>query len=120
MRNVTKEASVEDEHEEEEEEEHLAPTDSIAVAFPVVDPVPFAEETKPFETDEFAATPPPLPLSSPLPLPPPIILPRTRASMVLMRAAVPSTYILAPRSGTLPLGTPPSGTPPLLPIPLPT
>ncbi|GJT86419.1 hypothetical protein Tco_1068136 [Tanacetum coccineum] len=48
--------------------------------------------------------------SHPLTLPPPIILPRTRASMVMMRAAAPSTYCLAP----------PSGTPPLLPIPLPT
>nr|GEU39972.1 reverse transcriptase domain-containing protein [Tanacetum cinerariifolium] len=54
--------------------------------------------------------PPPLPLSSPLPLPPPIILLRTRASMVMMRAAAPSTYCLAP----------PSRIPPLLPIPLPT
>ncbi|GJQ93769.1 hypothetical protein Tco_0004908 [Tanacetum coccineum] len=53
--------------------------------------------------------------SHPIPLPPPIILLRTRASMVLMRAVAPSTYILAPRSGT-----PPSGTSPLLPIPLPT
>ncbi|GKC89534.1 reverse transcriptase domain-containing protein [Tanacetum coccineum] len=35
--------------------------------------------------------------------------------MVMMRAAAPSTYILAPRSEA-----PPSGTPPLLPIPLPT
>ncbi|GJZ54800.1 hypothetical protein Tco_0609993 [Tanacetum coccineum] len=51
---------------------------------------------------------PSLPLSSPPPLPPPIILPRTRASMVLMRAAAPSTYRLAP----------PSRIPPLLPIPL--
>ncbi|GKB60169.1 hypothetical protein Tco_0916355 [Tanacetum coccineum] len=48
--------------------------------------------------------------SHPLLLPPPIILPCTRASMVMMRAVVPSTYCLAP----------PSGTPPLLPIPLPT
>ncbi|GKA67664.1 hypothetical protein Tco_0767581, partial [Tanacetum coccineum] len=61
------------------------------------------------------ASPPPLPLSSPLPLPLPIILPRTIASMVLIRAAVPSTYILTPRS-RLPL----SGTPLILPIPLPT
>ncbi|GJX02930.1 putative reverse transcriptase domain-containing protein, partial [Tanacetum coccineum] len=45
-----------------------------------------------------------------LPLPPPIVLPHTRASMVMMRAATPSTYILASRSET----------PPLLPIPLPT
>nr|GEY33854.1 hypothetical protein [Tanacetum cinerariifolium] len=56
----------------------------------------------------------PLPIFTPLP-PPPIILPRTRASMVLMRSATPSTFILAPRSRT-----PPIGTPPLLPIPLPT
>nr|GEY63057.1 hypothetical protein [Tanacetum cinerariifolium] len=48
-------------------------------------------------------------------LPPPIVLPHTRASMVMMRSAAPSTYILAPRSKT-----PPSGTPPVLPIPLPT
>ncbi|GKF72900.1 hypothetical protein Tco_0219232, partial [Tanacetum coccineum] len=45
----------------------------------------------------------------------PIILPHTRESMAMMRAAAPSTYILASRSET-----PPSGTPPLLPIPLPT
>nr|GFC92514.1 hypothetical protein [Tanacetum cinerariifolium] len=56
----------------------------------------------------------PLPIFTPLP-PPPIILPRTRASMVLMRSATPSTFILAPLSRT-----PPIGTPPLLPIPLPT
>nr|GFA20488.1 hypothetical protein [Tanacetum cinerariifolium]GFA30450.1 hypothetical protein [Tanacetum cinerariifolium] len=42
------------------------------------------------------------------PLPLFIVLLRTRASMVMMRAVAPSTYILAPRSGT----------PPLLPIPL--
>ncbi|GJU25931.1 hypothetical protein Tco_1164552 [Tanacetum coccineum] len=185
----------------EDEKEHLAPADSITAASLVVDPVPSADETEPFETNESAATPPPppayrttarmsiraqtpipfpseaevnrilaiptppssplaslssplpripsppflvppppttiptytkaplgyravrillrtaspppLPLSLPLPLPPPIILPCTRASMVLMRAAAPSTYILTPRSRT-----PPSGTPPILPIPL--
>nr|GFC88022.1 hypothetical protein [Tanacetum cinerariifolium] len=57
----------------------------------------------------------PLPIFTSLSPPPPIILPRTRASMVLMRSAVPSTFILAPRSRT-----PPIGIPPLLPIPLPT
>ncbi|GJR93418.1 hypothetical protein Tco_0265592 [Tanacetum coccineum] len=51
----------------------------------------------------------------PLPLPSPIVLPRTMASVAMLRAVVPSTYILAPRSEA-----PPSGTPPLLPIPLPT
>nr|GEW01144.1 RNA-directed DNA polymerase, eukaryota, reverse transcriptase zinc-binding domain protein [Tanacetum cinerariifolium] len=55
------------------------------------------------------------PIFTPLPTPPPIILPRTRASMVLMRSSAPSTFILAPLSRT-----PPIGTPPLLPIPLPT
>nr|GFC77462.1 hypothetical protein [Tanacetum cinerariifolium] len=57
----------------------------------------------------------PLPIFTPLPPPPPIILPRTRASMVLMRSAAPSIFILAPLSRT-----PPIGTPPLLHIPLPT
>nr|GEV26310.1 hypothetical protein [Tanacetum cinerariifolium] len=46
--------------------------------------------------------------SHPLSLPPPIVLPHTRASMVMMRVAAPSNYILAPRSGILTLGTPPS------------
>ncbi|GKC51988.1 hypothetical protein Tco_1074733, partial [Tanacetum coccineum] len=53
--------------------------------------------------------------SHPLPLPSPIVLPRTRAYVAMLRAAAPSTYILAPRSEA-----PPSETPPLLPIPLPT
>ncbi|GKB93451.1 hypothetical protein Tco_0979588, partial [Tanacetum coccineum] len=45
----------------EEEEEHPAPADSTAVALPAVDQAPSAEETKPFETDESVATPPPHP-----------------------------------------------------------
>ncbi|GJV63481.1 putative reverse transcriptase domain-containing protein [Tanacetum coccineum] len=49
----------------------------------------------------------------------PIVLPHTRASVAIMKAAALSTYILAPRSGILPSETPPSGIPPLLPIPLP-
>nr|GEU56044.1 putative reverse transcriptase domain-containing protein [Tanacetum cinerariifolium] len=53
--------------------------------------------------------------SYPLTLPPSIVLLDTRASMAMIRAATPSTYILAPRSET-----PTSRTPPLLPIPLPT
>ncbi|GJW09174.1 hypothetical protein Tco_1571597, partial [Tanacetum coccineum] len=47
--------------EDEEVEEHPAPADSTAVALPPVDHAPSAEETKPFETDESAATPPPHP-----------------------------------------------------------
>ncbi|GKA75819.1 hypothetical protein Tco_0782197, partial [Tanacetum coccineum] len=42
---------------EEAEEEHPAPTYPVVVALPTI--APFAEETKPFETDESAATPPP-------------------------------------------------------------
>ncbi|GKA86972.1 hypothetical protein Tco_0808683 [Tanacetum coccineum] len=41
---------------EEQEDEHLAPVDSVVA--PVVDHVPSSKETKPFETDESAATPP--------------------------------------------------------------
>nr|GFC71486.1 hypothetical protein [Tanacetum cinerariifolium] len=48
----------------------------------------------------------PLPIFTPLPPQPPIILPHTRASMVLMRSAAPSTFILAPLSRTPPIGTP--------------
>ncbi|GKD61393.1 hypothetical protein Tco_1298902, partial [Tanacetum coccineum] len=43
------------EDEDEDEEEHLAPADST---LSVPDSVSSAEETKPFETDESAATPP--------------------------------------------------------------
>ncbi|GJR88836.1 hypothetical protein Tco_0212847 [Tanacetum coccineum] len=49
------------EDDDDEEEEHLAPADPTVVATPTVDHVPSAEETKPFKTDEFAATPPPPP-----------------------------------------------------------
>ncbi|GKF90316.1 hypothetical protein Tco_0264279, partial [Tanacetum coccineum] len=44
---------------EEAEEEHLAPAYPVVVALPAT--APSAEETKPFETDESAATPPPHP-----------------------------------------------------------
>ncbi|GKG58883.1 hypothetical protein Tco_0594653, partial [Tanacetum coccineum] len=53
-------ANTDDDKEEEEtsnddeEEEYLAP----AVALSAMDPVPSTEETKPFETDKSAATPP--------------------------------------------------------------
>ncbi|GJZ48990.1 hypothetical protein Tco_0603180, partial [Tanacetum coccineum] len=49
------EEAFEDE-DDDEEEEHLAPVDSSVV--PVVDPVPSAEDTEAFETDESAPTPP--------------------------------------------------------------
>nr|GEY53404.1 hypothetical protein [Tanacetum cinerariifolium] len=43
----------------------------------------------------------PLPIFTLVP-PPPIIIPRTRASMALMRSFTPSTFILAPRSESIP------------------
>ncbi|GKF81826.1 hypothetical protein Tco_0240428, partial [Tanacetum coccineum] len=46
---------------DKEEGEHPALVNSIAVALPAVDHAPHVEETKPFETDESAATPPPHP-----------------------------------------------------------
>ncbi|GJW69360.1 putative reverse transcriptase domain-containing protein [Tanacetum coccineum] len=50
------EEAYEDEDDDEEEDEHLAPANSSDV--PVNDPVPSAEDTKAFETDESAPTPP--------------------------------------------------------------
>ncbi|GJT06107.1 hypothetical protein Tco_0840569 [Tanacetum coccineum] len=46
---------------DDEEEEHPTPADSTAVALPGADQALFVEETKLFETDESAATPPPHP-----------------------------------------------------------
>ncbi|GJS24711.1 hypothetical protein Tco_0453343 [Tanacetum coccineum] len=64
---------------DDEEEEHPAPADSTAVALPAADQAPSAEETDPFKTDEFAATPPPHPayrvtarISIPAPVPTPV------------------------------------------------
>nr|GFB34806.1 hypothetical protein [Tanacetum cinerariifolium] len=66
------------ENDEDEEEEHPAPADSVVVSLPAADQASFAEETKPFETDESAATPSPDPayrmtarISIPAPVPVP-------------------------------------------------
>ncbi|GJW26626.1 hypothetical protein Tco_0040437 [Tanacetum coccineum] len=122
----------EDEDEGEEEEEHLASADSEEVDrlldISTTSPSPLTPLSLPLPH----IPSPPLPVSPthslgyraamirlraespstsyPLPLPLPIVLPHTMASMAMMRAATPSTYILAP----------PLGTPPLLPIPLST
>ncbi|GJT62675.1 hypothetical protein Tco_1006208 [Tanacetum coccineum] len=98
-----------DKDEDEEEEEHLAPADSV--------PPPIHRSSYPLGyraamiqlRAESSST------SHLLPLPSSIVLPHTRESVAMIRAAAPSTYILASRSKT-----PPSGTPPLLLIPLPT
>ncbi|GKE63030.1 hypothetical protein Tco_1513397, partial [Tanacetum coccineum] len=63
------ESSEDDEDEEvdievdddDEDEEYPAPADSVVVALPAADQAPSAEVTEPFETDKFAATPPPHP-----------------------------------------------------------
>ncbi|GKB26440.1 hypothetical protein Tco_0865841 [Tanacetum coccineum] len=98
----TDDEDEEETSDEDEEEEHLAHTDSTAAASLVVDLVPSAEETKPFETDEFAVdrllvipTPPPsplTPLSSPLPQIPSLPLP------------VPSPLTTSPTYAEAPLG----------------
>ncbi|GJZ39340.1 hypothetical protein Tco_0585903 [Tanacetum coccineum] len=98
----------EEKDDEEEEEEHPALADSILPPAHCVT----ARISIRAQTPLRAETPS---TSHPLPLPSPIILPHTRASVAMIRAAAPSTYILASRSET-----PPSGTPPLLPISLPT
>ncbi|GKE64591.1 hypothetical protein Tco_1518752 [Tanacetum coccineum] len=117
-----------DDEDGDEEEEHLAPADSVPLL--AYHTIPTATRSSPLHM-----SPPPLPASPthPLgyraamirlraesastshPLPLPIVLPHTKASMDMMRAAAPFTYILASQSET-----PPSGTPLLLPIPLPT
>nr|GEY78177.1 hypothetical protein [Tanacetum cinerariifolium] len=130
----------EEEDEDEEEEENLTPIPFLSetevarlLSIPTPPPSPLTSYSSPLPQIPY----PPLPASPthplgyraamtrlrtespstshPLPLPLPIVLLHTRASMVMMRSAAPSTYILAPRSKT-----PPSGTPPVLPIPLPT
>ncbi|GJT01618.1 hypothetical protein Tco_0822787 [Tanacetum coccineum] len=123
---------VKEDESEEEEEEHLASADSEEVDRLLAISTPPPSPLTPLSSPLPKIPSPPLPASPthslgyraamirlraespstsyPLPLPSPIVLPYTMASMAMMRAATPSTYILAP----------PSGTPPLLPIPLPT
>ncbi|GJZ10692.1 putative reverse transcriptase domain-containing protein [Tanacetum coccineum] len=54
------EEEASEQEEKEDEDEHLASADSTIVS-PTIHPIPSAEDTEPFETDEFAATPPPPP-----------------------------------------------------------
>ncbi|GKE97427.1 hypothetical protein Tco_0020778, partial [Tanacetum coccineum] len=54
-------AKEDEDNNDEEEEDHPAPANSVVVSLPTTDQAPSAEETKPFETDESAATPPPHP-----------------------------------------------------------
>ncbi|GKD51278.1 hypothetical protein Tco_1280254, partial [Tanacetum coccineum] len=120
-----------------EEKEHPASADSTVVALPAADQALSVEETEPFETDESAATPPPLPQipSPPLPLlsPVPVLSPSPPASpirslgyrtaMIRLRAEAASTSHSLPLPPPIILShtrpdAPSLGTPPLLPIPL--
>ncbi|GJT13729.1 hypothetical protein Tco_0860771 [Tanacetum coccineum] len=110
--------------EEEEEEEHLAPANSTIVS-PVVDLVPFVEETKPFETNESAATPPPpayrttarMSVQSQAPIPFP-----SKAEVARLLAILTPPSLLTPLSSPLPqIPSPPLliPSPPLPPPPSP-
>ncbi|GJU60161.1 hypothetical protein Tco_1237927 [Tanacetum coccineum] len=125
---------------EADDEEHPALADSTAVALPAINQAPSAEETEPFEIDEFMATPPPHPayrvtarISIPAPIPfpplPPIPSPSLPLSPPLLVSAPPPASPIRPlgyratmirlraeaasSSHSLPL-------PPLSPIPAPT
>ncbi|GKG28990.1 hypothetical protein Tco_0416355, partial [Tanacetum coccineum] len=91
--------------EEEEEEEHLAPANSTIVS-PVVDLVPFVEETKPFKTDGSTTTPPPPPAyrttarmsvqsQAPIPFP-------SKAEVARLLAILTPPSLLTPLSSPLP------------------
>ncbi|GKE02509.1 hypothetical protein Tco_1390492, partial [Tanacetum coccineum] len=92
---------------DEEEEEHSAPADSVVVALPATDHAPSAEETEPFKTDEFAATPPPHPayhvtarISIPAPIPTPVWSDAEVAR--LLAISTPPSSPLSPWSSPLP------------------
>ncbi|GJY61752.1 hypothetical protein Tco_0462409 [Tanacetum coccineum] len=88
-------------NDDEEEEDHLA----LVVVLSAVDLVPTAEETKPFDTDESAATPPP-----------PVY--RTTSRMLFALPTLPSSPF-TPLSSPLPhIPSPPTHHP--LPLPAPS
>nr|GFB45320.1 hypothetical protein [Tanacetum cinerariifolium] len=77
--------------EEEEEEEHPAHADSVVVAPTAADQAPSVEETKPFETDESAATPPPHPayrMTARISIPAPVPMPAWTDSEVARLLAI--------------------------------
>ncbi|GJV01653.1 putative reverse transcriptase domain-containing protein [Tanacetum coccineum] len=95
------------EADDDEEEEHLAPADSVVVALPATDQASSAKETKPFETDESAATPPPHPayrvttrISIPAPIPTPLWSDAEVARLLAISTS-PSS-LLSPWSSPLP------------------
>ncbi|GJS72166.1 hypothetical protein Tco_0705007 [Tanacetum coccineum] len=105
---------------DDEEEEHPAPVNSIVVALPAADQAPSAEETEPFETDKFVATPPPHPayrmtarISIPAPVPTPVWSDAEVAR--LLAISTPPSSPLSPWSS--PLSQIPSPPLPLIPSP---
>nr|GEZ36924.1 reverse transcriptase domain-containing protein [Tanacetum cinerariifolium] len=100
---------------DDKDEEHLSPADPTDVASLAVDRVLSAEETKPFETDESAATPPPpayryrvaeiqLRVVSPLPSPTP--QPHLLLPSIARRADIPKADILPRKRLLLTVPTP--------------
>ncbi|GKC91074.1 hypothetical protein Tco_1151723, partial [Tanacetum coccineum] len=117
------ESSDDDEEDDVDiEEEHLAPADSTAVALPAIDQAPSAEETKPFETDESAATPSPhlayrvarllhIPIPPPSPLSPwSLPLPQIPSS------PLPPILSPLPLSLSLPISSPSLPASPIYPL----
>nr|GFA85566.1 hypothetical protein [Tanacetum cinerariifolium] len=109
--------------EEEKEEEHPAPADSVVVAPTAADQAPSAEETKPFETDESTATPPPHPAyrtTARISIPAPVPMPGWTDSEVVRLLAIssPPTSPLSPWSSP-PLQIPFPPLPPILSPPSP-
>nr|GEZ67871.1 uncharacterized mitochondrial protein AtMg00820-like [Tanacetum cinerariifolium] len=105
------------EADEEEEEEHPDPADSVVVASTAADQALSAEETDPFETDEFAATPPPHPayrMTARISIPAQVPMPAWSDSKVVRLLAMSSP----PSSPLSPWSSPPPQIPfpPLPPI----
>nr|GFC87405.1 hypothetical protein [Tanacetum cinerariifolium] len=107
------------EADEDEEEEHPTPANSVVVASTAADQAPSAEETRPFESDETAATPPPYPacrmtarISIPTPVPVPAWSDSEIAASTSHSPPLPSPFILSPTRSDAPS----SGIPLLLPI----
>nr|GFB72855.1 hypothetical protein [Tanacetum cinerariifolium] len=112
-----KDDEIDVEADEEEEEEHPAPVDSVVVAPTAADQALSAEETKPFETDESAATPPPHPAyrtTARISIPAPVPMPAWTDSEVVRLLAISSP----PASPLSPWSLPPPQIPfpPLPPI----
>ncbi|GJS23829.1 hypothetical protein Tco_0452461 [Tanacetum coccineum] len=108
-----------DDDKEEEEDPTLA--DSVVVALPAADQAPSVEETESFETDEFAAIPPPHPayrmtarISIPAPVPTPVSSDAEVAR--LLAISTPPSSPLSPWLSPLPH----IPSPPLPPIPSPS